>query len=48
MGVDRIMDMARTACNLMGNCVATVLVARWEGELPQAILQAAYKKSYTE
>jgi len=26
------MDMARTAVNLLGNCVATTVVARWEGE----------------
>jgi proton glutamate symport protein len=31
LGVDELMDMARTAVNLLGNCVATVLVARWEG-----------------
>ena len=32
MGVDEFMDMARTAVNLMGNCVATVVVSHWEGE----------------
>ena len=32
MGVDEFMDMARTAVNLMGNCVATVVLCRWEGE----------------
>ena len=32
MGVDEFMDMARTAINLLGNCVATVVVSRWEGE----------------
>ena len=26
------MDMGRTCVNLMGNCLATVVVARWEGE----------------
>jgi proton glutamate symport protein len=26
------MDMARTATNVLGNCLATVAVARWEGE----------------
>ena len=31
LGVDAFMDMARTAINLLGNCVATVVVARWEG-----------------
>jgi proton glutamate symport protein len=32
MGVDAIMDMARTAVNVLGNCLASVIVARWEGE----------------
>src|SRR5205823_1854581 len=31
MGVDQIMDMGRTAVNVMGNCIATAVVARWEG-----------------
>ena len=32
MGVDEFMDMARTTINLLGNCVATTVVSRWEGE----------------
>ena len=32
LGVDAFMDMARTSVNLLGNCVATVVVSRWEGE----------------
>ena len=28
------MDMPRTAVNVLGNCLATVVVARWEGEFP--------------
>ncbi|MDQ6626078.1 MAG: cation:dicarboxylase symporter family transporter [Verrucomicrobiota bacterium] len=31
-GVDELMDMGRSAVNLIGNCLATVVVARWEGE----------------
>jgi proton glutamate symport protein len=31
--VDAIMDMARTSVNLLGNCLATAVMARWEGEL---------------
>jgi len=31
LGVDTLMDMARTSVNLLGNCVATAVVARWEG-----------------
>jgi proton glutamate symport protein len=30
LGVDELMDMARTAVNVVGNCLATVVVARWE------------------
>jgi len=32
LGVDTLMDMARTTVNVIGNCLATVVVARWEGE----------------
>jgi proton glutamate symport protein len=32
LGVDEIMDMARTSVNVLGNCLATCVVARWEGE----------------
>ena len=46
LGVDRIMDMARTACNVVGNCVAAVVVARWENELPDSVLEQAYSQSY--
>ena len=33
LGIDQIMDMGRTAVNVMGNCIATAVVARWEGVL---------------
>jgi proton glutamate symport protein len=36
LGVDEVMDMARTAVNLVGNCLATAVVGRWEGELAVA------------
>jgi len=32
LGVDALMDMARTSINLLGNCLASVVMARWEGE----------------
>jgi proton glutamate symport protein len=32
MGVDELLDMARTTVNLVGNCLACAVVARWEGE----------------
>lgn len=31
LGVDEIMDMGRTAINLVGNCLATIVIAKWEG-----------------
>jgi proton glutamate symport protein len=31
LGVDAVMDMCRTSVNLLGNCVASAVVARWEG-----------------
>ncbi|MGH7579328.1 MAG: dicarboxylate/amino acid:cation symporter [Gemmatimonadales bacterium] len=33
LGVDELMDMARTTVNVVGNCLAAAVVARWEGEL---------------
>ena len=33
LAVDEFMDMARTTVNLVGNCLATAVMARWEGEL---------------
>ncbi|HTE45213.1 MAG TPA: cation:dicarboxylase symporter family transporter [Gemmatimonadaceae bacterium] len=32
LGVDALMDMARTSLNVVGNCLATVVMARWEGD----------------
>lgn len=34
LGIDQLMDMGRTGVNVLGNCLATVVVARWEGEFP--------------
>ena len=36
LGVDQLMDMGRTMVNVIGNCLATVVVARWEGEFKPA------------
>jgi len=33
--IDQLMDMGRTAVNVLGNCLATVVIARWEHEFPQ-------------
>lgn len=35
-GVDELMDMGRTCVNVIGNCLATVVVARWENEFDEA------------
>ena len=37
LAVDELMDMARTSINVMGNCVASVVVARWEGVLGEPL-----------
>jgi proton glutamate symport protein len=36
LGIDQILDMGRTAVNVMGNCLATIVVARWEGVFDDA------------
>lgn len=33
LGIDQLMDMARTGTNVLGNCLATAVIARWEGGL---------------
>lgn len=40
LGVDALLDMARTSVNVMGNCLASVVVARWEGEFDDKKAQA--------
>jgi proton glutamate symport protein len=36
LGVDTLMDMGRTMTNVIGNCLASVVVARWEGVFEEA------------
>jgi Na+/H+-dicarboxylate symporter len=36
LGVDTLMDMGRTMTNVIGNCLASVVVARWEGVFSEA------------
>jgi proton glutamate symport protein len=36
LGVDALMDMGRTMTNVIGNCLATVIMAKWEGEFHEA------------
>ena len=44
LGVDALIDMARTSVNVTGNCLASAVIARWEGELtepsPQSTVQS--------
>lgn len=48
LGIDELMDMARTSVNVIGNCLATVVIAKWEGEFGKshptpAVLEAAHQ-----
>jgi Na+/H+-dicarboxylate symporter len=45
LGIDQLMDMARTSVNVLGNCLATVVVATWEGEFPAPSLAATGEQS---
>jgi proton glutamate symport protein len=43
LGIDAVLDMLRTSVNVLGNCLATVVIARWEGEyqeVPRLEIQA--------
>ena len=40
LGIDQVMDMGRTSVNVMGNCIATAVVARWEGVFDDAQMRA--------
>ena len=35
-GVDALMDMVRTMTNVVGNCLATVVISKWEGDFSEA------------
>jgi proton glutamate symport protein len=37
LGIDAVLDMLRTSLNVLGNCLATVVIARWEGEFPDTV-----------
>mgnify|MGYP003575229423 CR=1 FL=1 len=36
LGIDELMDMARTSVNVIGNCLATIVIAKWEGEFVES------------
>jgi proton glutamate symport protein len=42
LGVDAFMDMARTSVNVLGNCLASVVIARWENEFDAAKAEAEF------
>jgi Na+/H+-dicarboxylate symporter len=42
------MDMGRTTVNVIGNCLATVVVARWEGDFPKTMASSAVRESPVE
>ncbi len=42
LGADRIMDSMRVAVNLLGNCVATFVVAKWEGQFDRETMKRAF------
>jgi proton glutamate symport protein len=44
LGVDAVLDMARTSLNLVGNCLATAVMARWEGEFERIDALAAFER----
>ena len=57
LGIDELMDMARTAVNVIGNCLATVVVAIWEKEFirpgqliaqPEPAINNPFKNEPTE
>ena len=41
LGIDELLDMVRTSVNVLGNCLATVVIARWEGEFRPAVATPA-------
>jgi proton glutamate symport protein len=44
-GIDPLMDMVRTSVNVIGNCLATVVIARWEGEFRAQPARAAAERA---
>nr|WP_089408151.1 cation:dicarboxylase symporter family transporter [Granulicella rosea] len=48
MGIDALMDMARTMVNVVGNCLASVVVAQWEGEFGTEPISAVVLEGMAE
>jgi len=47
IGIDALMDMARTSVNVLGNWLASVVIARWEGEFGKTEQPTAEKVAIT-
>ena len=47
LGADRIMDSMRVVVNLLGNCVATFVVAKWEGQFDREVMKRAFAGEIT-
>ena len=45
LGVDQLLDMGRTAVNVLGNCLASVVMAKWEGEFGAETPSATVKEA---
>jgi proton glutamate symport protein len=45
LGVDQLLDMGRTAVNVLGNCLASVVMAKWEGEFGAETPSASVKEA---
>lgn len=48
LGIDRVLDMARTMCNVTGNCIAGLVVARWEHEISAEHLNSYIEKPMSD
>jgi len=48
LGIDVLMDMARTSVNVIGNCLATVVIARWENEYPPKNVESSLIESVSK
>jgi aerobic C4-dicarboxylate transport protein len=48
LGADRLMDSMRVSVNLLGNCVATFVVAKWEGQFDREAMLRAFRGELPE
>lgn len=47
LGADRLMDSMRVVVNLLGNCVATFVVSKWEGQFDRSVMLRAFTGEIT-